>query len=91
MDCQAQHTIYDPTDDEFFCPHCGAKAGQFYIEEPDILSEEGCTRLHDNDELRCHSCEHTTTGKEFIEKLMLERNFKVCPCCQGKGFVKGDQ
>jgi len=97
MTCNAQHTTYDPPDDLFRCPHCGAFQGQFYIEEPDHEAQEGCERLHVCDELRCHSCGYGTTGSGFALELVAKLNpslkpgFKTCPCCNGKGVVKEEQ
>ena len=87
MACNAQHTIYDPPDDQFRCPHCGAFQGQFYVEEPDVQSEEGCGRLHVNDELRCHSCGYGTMGDAFATFVMTKLNLKPCPTCKGQDVV----
>jgi len=87
MTCNAQHTTYDPPDELFRCPHCGAFQGQFYVEEPDHEAQEGCGRLHVCDELRCHSCGYGTTGSDFALKLVAKLNLKPCPTCKGEGFV----
>ena len=87
MTCNAQHTTYDPPDELFRCPHCGAFQGQFYIEEPDVQSEEGCGRLHVNDELRCNSCGYGTMGDAFATSVMAMAKLKPCPTCYGKGVV----
>jgi hypothetical protein len=88
MACNAQHTAYNPTDDQMRCPHCNAPLGQFYIEEHDVEADHNCDRLHVNDELHCRNCEHGTTGEEFAAKVMTEQKLKVCSCCKGAGVVK---
>ena len=93
MTCTAKHTKYQPTDEEWKCPKCGAKAhNEESLEEGwiiDISSEfsEDCDLLHEDDELCCYTCQYACSGKAFAAKVAKQKNLVTCPCCKGKGWV----
>lgn len=91
--CAAKHTKYQPTDDEWKCPKCGAGAddtrGEFIIQEPDTSADHDCSALHDLDELGCNACEHGVSGKAFAARIQKRRNLVPCVHCKGKGLVPG--
>ena len=85
--CAAKHTFYQPTDEEWRCPKCGATNDGFVIDEsdPDVL--ETCGLLHSADMLRCFYCDWSGSGRTFVNKLAKEKNLVVCPTCEGTGHV----
>lgn len=93
VECDGEHTTYQPTDAEFKCLKCGAKPDSephgFYIDEPDEAANSSCPRMHVNDGLRCYACDEFWTGKQFAAKLMKKHNLVTCKHCKGKGLVAG--
>ena len=67
MVCKAEHTLYDPTQEEFVCPKCKAKCGIFCVDSTPMDADTNCTRLHTDDELHCGACNYSTMGLEFAE------------------------
>lgn len=88
MPCQAKHTKYQPTDEEFKCPQCGAPGGEFYIAESPDESDPDCTLLHPGDYLACSKCEYGTSAKSFAASLVKKNNLTPCTHCKGTGLVK---
>lgn len=90
MKCNAKHTLYQPKDEEWACPYCGASQQDgtgLVIEEPDETSDEACELLHVHDYLFCYTCRKGITGKAFAARLQKINNLVTCPCCKGKGLV----
>jgi len=89
MGCFARHTKYQPTDDEWRCPICGATSEQgFVVYEPDENESEDCEQLHAADLLFCDKCSHSETGKVFSERIVKLRGLTKCLCCNGTGLIK---
>ena len=51
-ECPGEHTEYQPTDDEWKCPKCGAGVEDFRIVAADYPD---CDKLHTTDIVTCHS------------------------------------
>lgn len=86
--CQHKHTKYQPTDEEWRCPKCGASyddGEEFVIW--DAVGED-CSLLHDEDYLKCQKCGYETTGKRFAAYVVKKNSLIPCPTCKGKGVVK---
>lgn len=93
MSCGYKHTKYQPTDEEWRCPKCGAgfedKSGGFVIWDGVSDNEEGeCQLLHVDDYLKCQKCGYDCQGKDFAAYVVKKNSLVSCPCCKGKGFVK---
>lgn len=86
--CTEPHTSYDPTAEEFVCPKCKAKAGDFAID--DSGGAEGCEKLHVSDALLCYSCGFRISGQDWLSLFMAEKNLVPCPHCLGKGVVPAE-
>jgi len=92
MICEAKHTSYQPTFEEFKCPRCGAQPPEgICIDDLVEGAEDTCELLHVGDYLRCytHDCHYETSGKAFANKLIKDNHMTTCPTCKGKGVVKG--
>lgn len=89
MDCPHKHTKYQPTDEEWKCPKCGATAVDGFIIE-DGPNEDECPSLHNDDFIRCSRCDYETSGKAFAAYVMKKNSLVPCPCCKGKGMVNKD-
>jgi hypothetical protein len=87
LNCQGKHTTWDPPEKEFSCPKCGAKCGDFFIEEKGILADDDCGKLHVDDYCICNTCGFGITGQKFVANEMRKRDLVKCPCCQGAGAV----
>jgi Zn finger protein HypA/HybF involved in hydrogenase expression len=93
--CDGKHTKYQPSDNEWRCPRCGASAAlgvpggnTFIIAATEEGADENCTINHAGDELAC-DCGYTTSGKAFAARLQKAANMVPCPACKGHGLVKG--
>ena len=86
MICDAKHTAFQPTDEQWVCPKCGDKEN-FYIDEPDQEANEECDKLHNNDEVRCDKCGFGASGKTVASKLQKLHHREVCPTCKGAGTI----
>jgi rubredoxin len=96
MKCVEQHTVWQPSEEEFRCPVCGAESGDFFIEES--VAEEDpasgtlvCDLLHRDDFLYCDSCGFSCRGEEFVERVntkvgTLEFIEKVWEIAEAKGW-----
>lgn len=87
MICEGKHTVYQPTDDEWRCPKCGADNSLFSIEES--FGHDECPLLHTQDQITCFSCGHGTSGSRFAGAIQKRKNLVPCPCCKGRGVVSG--
>jgi len=87
--CNARHTNFQPSLDEWKCPKCGAGSedGDFIIENPDEDAHDECDKMHANDEVRCHACGYTGYGTAVSTALKRKYDLVTCPCCKGKGSV----
>lgn len=91
VNCNVKHTKYQPTDDEWKCPKCGATANQpdgFFNDESE---NNDCPTLHESDTLVCYRCGFSTSGKAFAARLQKAANMVPCPCCKGKGIVPAEK
>lgn len=86
--CEARHTKFQPSDDEWKCPKCFST--DWYIEENHEGSDERCSRLHTEDFLMCPSCGHSEFAAKFANRIAKALNLVACPCCKGKGMVSKD-
>jgi Zn finger protein HypA/HybF involved in hydrogenase expression len=50
MACHAKHTVYQPKDEDWKCPKCGANNERFTICDTDASAEDDCVLLHVADE-----------------------------------------
>ena len=91
VQCTDKHTTYQPSDDEFKCPKCGADAGEFYIEtEADAsIPRADCDLVHPDDNLLCTKCGYGVSGRVFVAALLRKKNLVPCPHCGGRGTVPG--
>lgn len=91
MTCTEKHTKYQPTQDEWKCPKCGAGVGTFYIDES---PNHDCDLIHNEDTIMCMGlngdrCDYLASGKSFVQNLVKKKNMVPCPHCKGKGMVQG--
>lgn len=91
IQCAAKHTAYNPSDEEWRCPKCGAgyRDGDFAIDTSAEGTSEDCTRLHAQDLLYCVKCDYSTTGSRFAGAVAKAKNLVPCPTCKGHGVVDG--
>jgi radical SAM protein with 4Fe4S-binding SPASM domain len=87
--CSHKHTPYQPSDDEWRCPNCGADNDHFYIVEP-VGDTYNCPFLHAADEVGCSKCDKGWTGTRLGALLAKRKSVKIekCPTCKGHGFVE---
>ena len=86
--CTEKHAKFQPTDDQWKCPKCGAgnNGGEslFYIDE----SPNGdCELLHSEDYIVCVICKSSWTGKRLSTVMVKAMNLEKCPHCAGTGFI----
>jgi len=86
--CSAKHTAYQPTEDEWKCPYCGANSDSFWIEEGAADANEDCVLLHNTDGATCTACGKWITGKAFAARLQKQHNLVPCEHCKGRGLVE---
>jgi len=87
MACLAKHTVYQPKDEEWKCPKCGADNNHFTIIDSAPLVSDDCVLLHSTDECECTKCGYGGSGVSVARALMNQGNLVPCPCCKGKGVV----
>ena len=80
MICKAKHTDYQPTENKWRCPACGAGSEAFWIEEAAEYANDDCELLHAEDSVRCASCQSVFTGSALVKKLKKEDCVVTCPC-----------
>ena len=85
--CSAKHTAYQPTNDEWRCPKCGAGVEHFTIYDSSESALDDCELLHKDDYLLCTNCNYESSGAAFSKLIMKQINVVECPCCKGKGVV----
>jgi len=86
--CTEKHAKFQPTDDQWKCPKCGAgnNGGEsmFYIDE----SPNGdCELLHNEDYIVCVECKSSWTGKRLSTVMVDALSLEKCPHCAGTGFI----
>lgn len=82
--CSLKHTKFQPTDDQWACPQCGARLPHFTIENS---SNFDCELLHPDDEVLCEKCDVTYSGKEVATGISRKLSLVTCPMCRGTGHV----
>ena len=91
MTCGRKHTLFQPTDEQWVCPICGAESGDFAIDSDDLDSE--CPLLHTDDSVVCFKCGNEWSGSQ-ISKI-LKKKYHVglvkCPHCNGAGWIKEEK
>jgi hypothetical protein len=85
--CNRKHTKYQPTDEQWRCPNCGAGNESFYIDNDDSASD--CGLLHVDDTIVC-DCGQIWSGKQLaqIMRRIYKNGVKRCPHCNGTGWTK---
>lgn len=90
--CTAKHTSYQPTVEEFNCPKCEAKCGDFCVDDGPNME---CPDLHDDDNLVCYGkggegCkkQYYVSGKVFAAACAKKGGLVKCDCCKGTGYVQ---
>lgn len=88
--CHGKHTKYQPTEDEFRCPRCGAEVGIFVVQETEGGANLDCELNHPGDSLGCDKCGYGTSGRAFAARVQREKGLVPCQHCKGTGLVKGE-
>jgi hypothetical protein len=92
-DCMVKHTAYQPTEDKWLCPKCGA-GGTTPESEGMVISSSAddatgdCVLLHPDDEVECMACGYAWSGRSLASALKKRDNVITCPTCSGKGTVQ---
>lgn len=88
--CKGKHTSFQPDNDQFKCPKCGAPSGNFYIDESGANAHEECTLIHTDDFCACVDCGYSASGASVARALMKAGHVGMvqCSCCKGTGWVK---
>jgi len=87
MTCKAKHVKYEPTDEEWCCPNCGAGITYFTVWES-VSDDDYCKLVHNNDFCSCENCGYECSGKEVSDFFIKKNSMVPCSCCKGKGLVK---
>ncbi len=85
--CPAEHTKFQPTDEQWRCPECGASFNHFYIVDNDEDVSVDCDLLHKKDEVVCSDCNYEASGQKTSLALLKKSKRVPCECCKGTGFV----
>lgn len=88
MNCPAKHTKFQPSDEQWRCPHCGDNAYNFYIESYQDEADPDCGKVHVGDYVVCTSCKSDFTGDQATKAIAKNLHMTTCPHCKGSGFVK---
>jgi rubredoxin len=91
MICQAKHTKFQPSDEQWICPKCGADSAFFVVEDGAEDSDDDCPLLHNEDEIECGKCGYGGTGKSVAAQMTRKLDLVPCPCCKGAGYVKKEE
>lgn len=88
--CGVKHTKYQPTDEEWKCPLCGANddGEHFYIDSFVEGSADDCELMHRDDTVVCTACDYAWTGEQISKIMAKIASMIPCPHCKGIGFVK---
>jgi Zn finger protein HypA/HybF involved in hydrogenase expression len=86
--CHAKHTVYQPKDEDWKCPKCGANNEHFTIIDPTPEADGDCVLLHATDECECTECGYGGAGVSVARALMKKENLVPCPHCKGRGVVQ---
>lgn len=86
--CFAKHTKYQPSDDDWVCPKCGADSSSFVINDHAEGASEDCGKLHVQDNVECFSCGYGGSGRSVSSLMAKTANLVICSCCNGAGYVK---
>jgi len=73
--CQAKHTKFQMSLEDWCCPKCGAKPGdspEFYMFEGQEDAEEDCEFTHPQDYLLCTACSWQGSGTTW-SRLMIKK------------------
>jgi hypothetical protein len=89
MTCKHKKTEYQPNENEWVCPFCGAEstADMEFCVEYSPCDDYHCEALHCGDEVYCSGCDETYTGEKIAKKMMEKKNAKRCPHCDGRGWL----
>jgi hypothetical protein len=89
MTCEARHTKFQPSDDEWKCPKCGATSLEgFCIDDISCNSDINCNKLHCDDYCRCDQCGYHANGATIARRICEKIGLVKCECCNGTGFAK---
>lgn len=84
MICDKKH-LPDMPDNEFRCPKCQAKCGDWAVDD---AHEDGeCERMIASDNLVCYKCGHGESAGTFVRRWLKSKRMIVCPHCKGTGRV----
>lgn len=89
MGCLAKHVKFEPPDEKWVCPKCGAGVGDFCIYDTVENADGNCPLTHPGDYIRCMKCDFETSGQAFSNRIKKKLNMVPCPTCKGTGHVKG--
>lgn len=87
MVCQVKHTTFQPTDDQWKCPKCGAGSRDFTILWPADDTED-CDMLHEEDVCVCDACGYEESGKIVAAAIKRKLGLVKCPHCKGTGYIE---
>lgn len=87
MKCKKKHVAYQPTDEEFKCPSCGAKCGDFNLVSQCDDSDIDCDLIHASDHAECDSCGFSISASRFSKDIQITKNLVPCDHCKGTGLV----
>lgn len=82
--CAEKHTKHQPKIEDFNCPSCGAKAGDFCVDDSPNFE---CDKLHPGDYLICFKCQESISGKAFASSEVKRLSLVTCEACKGTGLV----
>ena len=90
INCNGKHTSFQPAENQFKCPKCGAESGNFYIDESGDGAHEECILLHIDDFCACTQCGYSASGAVVARALAKAGHVGMvkCSCCKGTGWVK---
>ncbi|MHA1167113.1 MAG: hypothetical protein ACTSRU_04785 [Candidatus Hodarchaeales archaeon] len=82
------HTKYQPNDEEWKCPKCGAGVEYFTIyDSVDCVDDVDCCKLHNDDAVFCDKCDYSVSGRDLAKILKNKSNRSECPHCKGTGWI----
>lgn len=90
MKCKKKHVAYQPTDEEFNCPKCGTKCGDFHLIIQFDDSDMDCDLIHADDYIECDGCGFSISASRFAKDIQITKNLVPCGHCKGTGLVNGE-